>query len=203
MREEFRRSVVERMANAHEVTTENVEEWWEETAGLIRSCGEEVCGRSSGKKKPGLESWWWNEETEKAVREKEDRLKMWKRTGEDDDRNEYKRVKGAAKKVVARVKAEAIEELYANLETSEGQKDIYRIAAARDRAGKDIGQMRTIKSATGDVLMRDEDIRERWGQYFSWLLNEENPRVEMEEREPNQGLTAPINEAEMEGRSRA
>ena len=107
--------------------------------GLIRSCGEEVCGRSSGKKIPGLESWWWNEETEKAVREKEDRLNMWKRTGEDDDRNEYKRAKGAAKKVVARVKAEAIEELYANLETSEGQKGIYRIAAARDRAGKDIG----------------------------------------------------------------
>ena len=196
VREEFRRSVVERMANAHEVTTENVEEWWEETAGLIRSCGEEVCGRSSWKKKPGLESWWWNEETEKAVREKEDRIKMWKRTGEDDDRNEYKRAKGATKKVVARVKAEAIEELYANLETSEGQKDIYRIAAARDRAGKDIGQMRTIKSATGDVLMRDEDIRERWGQYFIWLVNEENPRVETEEREPNQGLTAPINEAE-------
>ena len=58
--------------------------------------------------------------------------------------------------------------------------------------------MRTIKSATGDVLMRDEDIRERWGQYFSWLMNEENPRVETEEREPNQGLTEPINEAETE-----
>ena len=84
------------------MTTENVEERWEETAGLIRSCGEEVCGRSSGKKKPGLESWWWNEETEKAVREKEGRLNMWKRTGEDDDRNEYKRAKGAAKKVVGK-----------------------------------------------------------------------------------------------------
>ena len=46
--------------------------------------------------------------------------------------------------------------------------------------------------------MRDEYIRERWGQYFSWLVNEENPRVETEEREPNQGLTAPINEAEPE-----
>ena len=118
---------------------------------------------------------------------------MWKRTGDDDDRNEYKRAKGDAKKVVARVKAEAIEELYANLETSEGQKDIYMITAARDRAGKHIGQMRTIKSATGDVLMRDEDIRERCGQYFSWLMNEENPRVETDKREPNQGLTAPIN----------
>ena len=58
--------------------------------------------------------------------------------------------------------------------------------------------MRTIKSATGDVLMRDEDIREGWGQYFSWVMNEENPIVETDEREPNHGLTAPINEAEAE-----
>ena len=40
-------------------------------------------------------------------------------------------------------------------------------------------------------------MRDR-GQYFSWLMNEENPRVETEEREPNQELTAPINEAETE-----
>ena len=46
--------------------------------------------------------------------------------------------------------------------------------------------------------MRDEYIRERWGQYFSCLVNEENPRVETEEREPTQELTAPINEAETE-----
>ena len=179
------------MANAHEVTTENVEEWWEEAVGLIRLVERKHAGGHLGRRN---RDW----RAEKAVREKEDRLNMWKRTGEDDDRNEYKRAKGAAKKVVARVKAEAIEELYANLETSEGQKYIYRIAAARDRAGKDIGQMRTIKSATGDVLMRDEDIRERWGQYFSWLMNEQNPRVDTGESEPNQGMTAPINEADTE-----
>ena len=113
-----------------------------------------ICGRSSGKKKPGLESWWWNE-TEKAVKEKKDRLKTWKRTSAESDRKEYKLAKETAKKVVARVKAEAIDGLY---ETSEGQKDVYRIAAARDRAGKDIGQIRTIKSATGEVVMKDEYI---------------------------------------------
>ena len=98
--------------------------------------------------------------------------------------------------MVARVKAEAIDGLYDNMETSEGQKDVYRIAAARDRAGKDIGQIRTIKSATGEVLMKDEYTRERWGQYFSWLINEENPRVETDDRTPNQGMTSPVSEAE-------
>ena len=45
--------------------------------------------------------------------------------------------------------------------------------------------------------MKDEYIRERWGQYFSWLMNEENPRVETEDRAPNQGMTSPVSEAEI------
>ena len=36
--------------------------------------------------KPGLENWWWNEQTEKAVKEK-DRLKTRKRTSAENDRN--------------------------------------------------------------------------------------------------------------------
>ena len=86
----------------------------------------------------GLESWWWNEETEKAVKEKKDRLKTWKRTSAEGDRKEYELAKATAKKVVARVKAEAINGLYDNMETSEEQKDAYRIAAAKESAGKDI-----------------------------------------------------------------
>ena len=43
--------------------------------------------------------------------------------------------------------------------------------------------------------MKDEYTRERWGQYFSWLINEENPRVEIEDRAPNQGMTSPVSEA--------
>ena len=98
-------------------------------------------------------SWWWNEETEKAVKEKKDRLKTWKRTSAESDRKEYKLAKSTAKKVVARVKAEAIDGLYDHMETREGQKDVYRIAAARDRAGTAIGQIRTIKSAIGELLI--------------------------------------------------
>ena len=184
MKENLRRCVVDILSNGIEVMTTNVDDWWEETARQFRTCGEAICGRSSGKKKPGLESWWWNEETEKAVKGKMDRLKTWKRTSAESDRKEYNLAKVTAKKIVARVKAEAIDGLYDNMETSEGQKDVYRIAAARDKTGKDIGQIRTIKSATGEVIMKVEYIIERWGQYFSWLMNEENQRVETEDRAP-------------------
>ena len=73
------------------------------------------------------------------VREKTTGLKIWKRTGEEHDKVKYKTAKGKAKRVVARVKAEAIEGLYYDqLETVEGQQGIYRIAAGRDQSGKDI-----------------------------------------------------------------
>ena len=148
-KEKFWRNLVEKLSNIDEATTENVEQWWEEIAEQIKKCGEELCGRSTGKKKTGLQSWWWNDETESAVREKKERLKIWKRTGEEND----KVAKGKAKRVVAKVKAEAIEGLYDKLETVEGQQEIYRIAAARDRSGKDICQIRNVKSATGEVLI--------------------------------------------------
>ena len=46
--------------------------------------------------------------------------------------------------------------------------------------------------------MKYEYIRERWGQYFSWLMSEENPRVEIEDRAPNQGMPSPVSEVETE-----
>ena len=97
-KEKFRRELVERLSNIDEATTENVEQWWEEIAEQILKCGEELYGRSTGKKKAGLESWWWNDETESAVREKKERLKIWKRTGEENDKVEYKTAKGKAKR---------------------------------------------------------------------------------------------------------
>ena len=151
------------------------------------------------RRKQGSRSWWWNDETESAVREKKERLKIWKRTGEENNKVEYRTAKGKAKRVVARVKADAIEGLYDQLETVEGQQDIYRIAAARDRSGKDICQIRNVKSATGEDLMKDDGIKERWGQYFNMLMrNKENQRVETEERDPNQAMTRNISEEETE-----
>ena len=94
------------------------------------------------------------------------------------------------------MKAEVIEGLYDQLETVEGQLDIYQIAAARDRSGKDMCQIRNVKSATGEVLMKDDDIKERWGQYFNLLMNKENQRVGTEERDPNQAMTLNISEEE-------
>ena len=46
--------------------------------------------------------------------------------------------KSKAKKAVAMAKGRAYDNLYARLETKEGEKELYRLARQRHRAGKDV-----------------------------------------------------------------
>ena len=52
--------------------------------------------------------------------------------------------------------------------------------------------------ATGEVLMKDDESKERWGQSFNMLMNKENKRVETEERAPSQAMPRNISEEEAE-----
>ena len=46
----------------------------------------------------------------------------------------------------------------------------------RDRAGKDVQQVRVMKDRDGNVLTSEESVLRRWKEYFEGLMNEENER---------------------------
>ncbi|KAI5094885.1 beta-ureidopropionase [Silurus meridionalis] len=85
------------------------------------------------------------------------------------------------KRDVAKAKEKAYEELYERLNTKEGEKDLYRLARQRDRAGKDVLQVKAIKDGDGNVLTSEESVLRRWREYFEQLMNKENER-EREEK---------------------
>ena len=64
-----------------------------------------------------------------------------------------KEKKSKAKKAVAMVKGHAYEDLYARLETKEGEKELYRLARQRDRAGKDIQHVKVLKDENDNVIV--------------------------------------------------
>ena len=68
------------------------------------------------------------------------------------------------------------DDLYARLETKEGEKELYRLARQRDRAGKDVLHVRVIKDKNGNVMVNSESVLKRWKEYFEKLMNEENNR---------------------------
>ena len=67
-------------------------------------------------------------------------------------------------------------DLYARLETKEGEKELYRLARQRDRAGKDVQHMRIIKDENGNVMVNSEAVLKRWKEYFEKLMSKENNR---------------------------
>jgi hypothetical protein len=56
----------------------------------------------------------------------------------------------------------------------EWKKDIYRMTKSRERKTRDIIQIKCIKDETGRLLTKDEDIKNRWREYFYKLFNEDS-----------------------------
>ena len=55
------------------------------------------------------------------------------------------------------------------------------MARQRDRAGKDVLDVRVIKDENGNVMVNSEAVLKKWKEYFEKLMNEENnkdPRTE-------------------------
>ncbi|GKC42057.1 hypothetical protein Tco_1059779 [Tanacetum coccineum] len=91
---------------------------------------------------------------------------------EDIDRakERYKTAKRVARIAVAKAKDKAYKDLYKKLDSKDRVNDIYKIAKARERRRRDIGNVRYIKDEGGRTIVREEDIRKRWGEYFSSLF---------------------------------
>ena len=73
-------------------------------------------------------------------------------------------------------KGRVYDNFYARLETKESEKELYRLVRQRDRAGKDVQQVRVIKNKNGNVMVNSEAVLKRWKEYFEKLMNEENNR---------------------------
>ncbi|XP_016106680.1 uncharacterized protein [Sinocyclocheilus grahami] len=149
---------------------------WTTIAKVIRETGRKVLGVSSGRRKEDKETWWWNEEVQERIQRKRLARKKWDSEKTEKSRQEYREMQREVKIEVAKAKQKAYEDLYARLDSKEGERDLYRLARQRDRDGKDVQQVRVIKDRDGNVLTGDRRVRERWKEYFEELMNEENDR---------------------------
>ena len=149
---------------------------WDKTAEILRKKDKTVLGVTFGKRKGDRETWWWNEEVQKSIKEKKEAKKAWDKIRDENTKKIYKEKKSKAKKAVAMAKGHAYDNLYARLKTKEGEKELYRLARQRDRAGKDVQHVTVIKDENGNVMVNSEAVLKRWKEYFEKLMNEENNR---------------------------
>ena len=173
---------VNRQHRTHKEHTAN--EKWIDLKGVLISTGEEVVEHQKGARKLIRRLGGWSEEVQTSIKKKKEAFKNWQREGTEQLKEVYKEKTKEAKRVVAKAKGEGYKECYENIDTREGEKTIYRIAKQRAEAKRDIKEKKVIKDQQGEVLTDGEKIKERWGEYYTTLLNKENQRDELEDTPP-------------------
>ena len=72
--------------------------------------------------------------------------------------------------------------MYADLETKEEEKIIYRVASAKYRELEDTGNIDIIKDKGRKIPFEEDKTGARWAEYFEELFNVENVREEIGNR---------------------
>jgi hypothetical protein len=92
----------------------------------------------------------------------------------------YKVAKKTAKRAVSEVKGRGYDDLYLRLSTKEGEKDVYKIVRIRKRKTRDINEVKCIKDEMYQLLVKGQDIKQRWRRYFNNLFNGENENMDIQ-----------------------
>ena len=113
---------------------------------------------------------WWNEDVKKAVKNKTLKLRRWLRRRTPESRLEYVMARKEAQHAKNQAKTETWKDLGEKLteDLQKGKKLLYGLARS-NRKSKE--KQYNIKDKEGNVLTEQEDIDNRWREYFDELLN--------------------------------
>jgi hypothetical protein len=179
----------------------DVDDMWLKMATCVRKVASKVFGVSRGGKQEVKETWWWNNKVQRAIKEKKECFKRLHLDKSATNIESYRLAKRSAKRAVSVAKGQTFDDLYQQLDMKEGEKDIYRITRIRERKTRDINQIKCIKDGTDRLLVKDEEIKDRWREYFDKLFNGENkgPTFELDDSsdDTNRRFVRRIQEAEI------
>ena len=102
---------------------------WEKMATCVRKVASEVLRVTKGSGFDSKDTWWWNKDVQKAIKEKKECYKHLYHDRCANNIEKYKVAKKTAKRAMSEAKGRAYEDLYRRLSTKEGEKDIYRMAS--------------------------------------------------------------------------
>ena len=126
---------------------------WQEINQILVETAKEVFGETSGKGTyTEKDTWWWQEETRKAVALKRATFKQFHMNKSDENKEKFREANRASRKAVRIAQVAAYEDLFAKLDSREGIKMVYKLAKTRKRRSKDSPDMPFINILAGQIL---------------------------------------------------
>src|SRR2546425_8902044 len=133
---------------------------------------ETVCGQTKGRTKHKI-TWWWNKDTELAVKEKRRAYELWRESGLEVDKGAHKLAKNRSKRVVAKAQDEERRRYCDMLVEEDGKGYVFRVAKQMGGLNKDITASGCVTGVDGRTIVEEKKIMQRWKEYYDQLLNEE------------------------------
>ena len=147
-------------------TQEEEETTWEEIWHMIKTSAKEMLGYTSGGKYLERESWWRNDDVQKALKEKRDSFKKWQSSRTTEELADYRENGTNVKKAVTTAKDVGYDELYTKLDSREGQDMIYKLAKTRYRSILDQEDIVYITDARKHIITKPNRIIGQWLGHF-------------------------------------
>jgi hypothetical protein len=135
---------------------------WKEMATHIRKVAIKVFGVTRENKCEPKDTWWWNDDVQKVINEKKVCYKRLYHNRSDENVYKYKEARRNAKKAVSEARRQTYAELYKKLDMKEGENDIFKMAKLQERKIRDFNQVKCIKDEVDRLLMKDDEIKNRW-----------------------------------------
>ena len=155
------REVVERMEISKNTSDSggSVEVLWSGLHDCMTEAAEYACGQTKGQQ-VHRETWWWNEEVDRVVAEKRDRI--WSKSKTKANKMVYNQMKKYAEKVVYSAKESYGREFGARLENEAGKGNLFKAVKRIVRQGKDVVGNSSVKNTRGELVTDESEIREVW-----------------------------------------
>jgi hypothetical protein len=165
-----------REANTELLGAQDVESKWELMKKAMLKATETVCGWTNGARRH-KETWWWNEEVDRAIKLKRECYTNWQKSN-SEDRDEncqiFKEQRRKTKRIIAKSKERARIEMANDLENRDKQNELFRIAKQMKKERRDVVETCCLRNEKGDVVVDPIEIRGIWKEYMEKLMNEEN-----------------------------
>lgn len=183
VRDAFRTRVEDRLDKRIDDDDDNVDVVWGGLKNCLMSVADEVCGRTKGAPRHS-ETWWWNDEVEEVVNEKQRLYKIYDESKNrkpvdklevQENKQKYDKVKRAAKRAVSKAKETERQKFGERLDEQDEKGAVFRVAKQIVRKNKDVVGMCAVKDQDGKIVVDDDKMLEVWRTYYEKLSNEEFP----------------------------
>lgn len=150
---------------------DSIETRWNTIKKFINSAAEKCIGRKGKKRR----NEWYNDESQRMLVAKMETRKKWLRSGKNEDREKYEKLRKDSKKMLRKQKREWMVNEIKSIEEENKKRNTKRYYQKINEHNKPYKHKTSgIRNSEGKVVEDETQYKEVWAKHFKDLLNDQH-----------------------------